>query len=126
MTREPISAITMDSLDAVIDDIFLIEMKTTRASIADEQLAGFFFGATAREFDLAERLPDRYLFAFVVLDETNSKGRSFVVLLTLAQLEARILRRRVQFQVDLKKAFDSPVESSGTWSVPTTAVWTEG
>ena len=112
----------MESIDSVIDDIFLIEMKTTRAAIVDEQLAGFFFGATAREFELAERLPERYLFAFVVLDETSSQGRSFVVLLTLAQLEAQILRRRVQFQVDLKRVFESPLESSGTWSVPTTEV----
>ncbi|HZD80269.1 MAG TPA: hypothetical protein VE646_09550 [Actinomycetota bacterium] len=75
-------------------------MKTTRKRIRDESLLGFFFGATEREYDMARTLGDRYLFAFIVLNDTNDYGRSFAVLLPLDEVERRTQKRRIQYQVN--------------------------
>lgn len=81
--------------------IRLVEVKSTRKAIADARLGGFFFGATEREYALAEYLGSRFLFAFVILNSKNVYGRPFAVLLTLAELERKTRQRRVQFQVNL-------------------------
>jgi hypothetical protein len=39
-----------------LDQIILVEMKTTKKPIKDASLAGFFFGATQLEYDLAAKL----------------------------------------------------------------------
>lgn len=78
------------------DAIGLVELKTTRKHLPDLP-TGFFFGATQNEFDLAERLGDRYQFCFVCL-HPESTGHC---LLTLAELEAKIRTKRVQYQINL-------------------------
>ena len=66
-------------------------------------MEGFFFGVTESELNLAEKLGDRYLFAFVVLNSANVYKEEFFVLLTLDQLNARIRSKRTQFQVTLAR-----------------------
>lgn len=65
-----------------LDNIVLIEMKTTKKPIKDANLHGFFFGATERELKLAEKLGECYRFALVVLNDDNVFGKPFAVLLT--------------------------------------------
>lgn len=90
-----------DNLSLHIDDIVLVEMKTTEKPIKDANLFGFFFGATEREFKLAEKLGDRYKFAFVVLNDNNIYGKPFAVLLSLEELKPRIRSDRIQRQINL-------------------------
>jgi len=97
-----------------LDQIILVEMKTTRKPIKDASLAGFFFGATQREYDLAAKLGDRFRFAFVVLNPANAYGKPFAVLLTLPELEHRTRSKRIQYQVNLwgakeARSIDAPV-----------------
>jgi hypothetical protein len=116
MTRIPSPPVTLESVESRISDLHIIEMKTTRKVIADRSLGGYWFGATEREFELAARLPGHHLFAFVVLSPVNVYGRPFFVLLTLAQLEKRILGKRIQFQINLTKVKpDEPFEAYGMW-----------
>ena len=77
-------------------NIRLIELKTTEKYLPNAP-KGFFFGATKNEFDLAERMGDRYAFCFVCL---NEKSKSFH-LLTSAELDKHIVTKRVQFQINL-------------------------
>ena len=84
-----------------LDQIILVEMKTTKKPIKDAGLAGFFFGATQREYDLAAKLGDKFRFAFVVLNSANAYGKPFAVLLTLPELEHRTRAKRTQYQVNL-------------------------
>lgn len=77
-------------------NIRLIELKTTEKYLPNLP-KGFFFGATQNEFDLAERLGDRYAFCFVCLNE-KSKGFH---LLTLSELNKIIRTKRVQHQINL-------------------------
>lgn len=58
---------------------------------------------------MAQKLGDRFRFAFVVLNDKRDKkgnpntyGRPFAVLLTHDELVARTQTKRVQFQVNLK------------------------
>jgi hypothetical protein len=78
-------------------------MKTTRKPIQNSRLEGFFFGVTESEMNLAARLGDRYLFAFVVLNDANKYGTQFFTLLTVEQLNERIHSKRTQFQVTLAR-----------------------
>ena len=84
-----------------LDQLILVEMKTTKKPNKDASLAGFFFGATQREYDLAAKLGDRFRFAFVVLNSANVYGKPFAVLLTLQELENRTRTKRIQYQVNL-------------------------
>lgn len=90
-----------DNLGDHLNDIVLVEMKTTKKPIKDANLHGFFFGATEREFKLAEKLGDRYRFAFVVLNDDNVFGKPFAVLLSHEELKPRIRSNRVQRQINL-------------------------
>lgn len=78
----------------------LLEVKTTKKKIWDEQLGGFFFGATKSEYQIARKLGDLYKFAFVVLQKKNSYGTHFHVELTLEEVQRRTLRKRIQYQVN--------------------------
>ncbi len=69
-------------------DLRLIEMKTTRKPIVGAELRNFFFGATEREYAMAKALGDRYLFAFIVLNDANQYGRPFAALLSLEEVGA--------------------------------------
>lgn len=78
------------------DEIVLIELKTTMKRL-DNLLSGFFFGATKNEFDLAEKLGNKYLFCFVSLHKKTSKH----VLLSYEELKVRIKTKRIQYQINL-------------------------
>ena len=101
---EPIDEST---LPRHFEQIVLVEMKTTKKPIKDAGLAGFFFGATQREYDLAAKLGDKFRFAFVVLNSANVYGKPFAVLLTLTELEHRTRAKRIQYQVNLWNAKDA-------------------
>ena len=58
----------------------------------------FFFGATQNEFDLADKLKDKYKFCFVSLHE-ESQSASF---LTKDEMFEIIQNKRIQFQINLK------------------------
>ena len=51
---------------------------------------------------MARALGDRYLFAFVVLNENNVFERPFAVLLPLEEVERRTREWRVQYQVSFR------------------------
>lgn len=79
-----------------LEDILLIELKTTKKYLPDNP-KGFFFGATENEFNFGEILGSRFRFCFVSL---NERGSSYA-LLTLDELEGRIKNRRIQYQINL-------------------------
>ena len=101
--------IHVDNVDQYIGDIRLVEMKSTRKPIKNDSLSGFFFGATQREYNMAKELGNRYMFGFIVLNNTNVFNAPFAVLLTLDQVEQRTHSKRVQYQVNFKT--DMEVES---------------
>jgi hypothetical protein len=98
---QPEPIVEESTLPRHLSQIILVEMKTTKKPIKDASLAGFFFGATQREYDLAAKLGDRFRFAFVVLNSANIYGKPFGVLLTLSELEERTRSKRIQYQVNL-------------------------
>lgn len=102
LTPVPVSPISIYNLDQHIDDLVLVEMKTTKKPIRNNQLNGFFFGATEREYAMAEALGARYVWAFVVLSQDNDYGRPFFVLLPLSEVERRTRAKRIQFQVNFR------------------------
>ena len=79
-----------------LDDIILIELKTTKKYLP-ENPKGFFFGATENEFNFGKILCSRFRFCFVSL---NEKGSSYAFL-TLEELEGMIKNRRIQYQINL-------------------------
>ena len=79
-----------------LEDILLIELKTTKKYLPDNP-KGFFFGATENEFNFGKILGSRFRFCFVSL---NERGSSYA-LLTLDELEGRIKNRRIQYQINL-------------------------
>lgn len=79
-----------------LDNITLIELKTTKKKLLNNP-QGFFFGATESEFELARKLGDKYKFCFVCL---HSESKSYK-LLTLRELEALIKTKRTQYQINL-------------------------
>lgn len=108
MTNEPLPRLTIDNIDEHIDSVTLVEMKTTRSPIRNAALNNFFFGATDNEFQMAKALKSRYVFAFVVINDTNEYGRPFFVLLTLEQLQARTRNSRIQYQINFRN--DMPLD----------------
>lgn len=83
-------------LQTYLEDIILVELKTTKKYLP-ENPKGFFFGATENEFNFGKILGDRFRFCFVSM---NEKGSSFA-LQTIEELELRIKNRRIQFQINL-------------------------
>jgi hypothetical protein len=81
---------------ADVEELVLVELKTTKKRLPDLP-RGFFFGATENEFELARQLGDRFRFCFVCL-HPDTPGSC---LLTLAELEALIRTKRIQFQINL-------------------------
>lgn len=102
MTPSPGPSVNAGNLDELLGSIRLIEMKTTKKAIRDENLNGFFFGATQREYEMARALGDKYMFAFVILSADNAYGRPFFVLLTLDEVERRTRSKRIQYQVNFR------------------------
>jgi hypothetical protein len=89
-------AITEEFIETHIDEIILVELKVTRKYLP-ECPRGFFFGATQNEFDFGEMLGEKFRFCFVSLNERGS----FHALMTIAELEAVIRTRRIQYQINL-------------------------
>ncbi len=79
-----------------LDEIFLVELKTTRKYLP-ENPKGFFFGATQNEFDFGERLGDKYRFCFVCLHPDSMS----YAMLSVPELEAIMRTKRVQYQINL-------------------------
>jgi hypothetical protein len=88
--------INSDFLQTYLEDIILVELKTTKKYLP-ENPKGFFFGATENEFNFGKLLGAKFRFCFVSLHE---KGSSYS-LQTLEELEARIRNRRIQYQINL-------------------------
>ena len=103
MTPEPVGPIVPESVVGLFPDLRLIEMKTTRKAIQNDSLHGFFFGATEREFEMARRLGDHYLFAFIVLNSANEYGRPVRRHAHARQVERRTQNRRIQYQVNFRE-----------------------
>lgn len=110
MTSSPVEPLDDSNVDRFIDDLSLIELKTTKGAIKNERLGGFFFGVTENEYRLAAKLGNRFLFGFVVVNVLNDFGSPFAVLRTLEQVKAQTHRQRTQFQVDLRAADLPPDE----------------
>ncbi len=102
MTTNPVPPLTVANVEDHFAKLTLVEMKTTRAPIKNAALNNFFFGATDNEFQMAKALKERYVFAFVVINDTNDYGRPFFVLLTLEQLHTRTRTSRVQYQINFR------------------------
>lgn len=88
--------VTDETIAAHIDEIILVELKTTKKYLP-ENPKGFFFGATENEFNFGKLLDDKFRFCFVSLHEKGSSHS----LLTIEELEARIRTRRIQYQINL-------------------------
>jgi hypothetical protein len=88
--------IDTDSIETYLEDIILIELKTTKKYLP-ENPKGFFFGATENEFNFGKILGDKFRFCFVSL---NEKGSSFS-LQTIKELEEKIKNKRIQYQINL-------------------------
>ncbi|ENI5461045.1 hypothetical protein [Flavobacterium sp.] len=88
--------INSDILETYLEDIILVELKTTKKYLP-ENPKGFFFGATENEFNFGKLLGNRFRFCFVSM---NEKGSSFA-LLTIEELEAIIKNKRIQYQINL-------------------------
>lgn len=58
------------SLETCLEDIILVELKTTKKHLA-ENPKGFFFGATENEFKFGKLLGDKFRFCFVCLNEKS-------------------------------------------------------
>mgnify|MGYP000226899621 CR=1 FL=1 len=86
--------LTSNHLKTYLEDIILVELKTTKKFLPNNP-KGFFFGATEKEFEFATILGKKFRFCFVCLNE-NSKSMSMQ---TLEDLERLIKLKRVQFQI---------------------------
>ena len=78
------------------DSVQLIEIKSTKKKLPNLPY-GFFFGATANEFALADLVGDKFRFCFVSFHPESRK----YVLLTTTELDAIVRRKRVQFQITI-------------------------
>ena len=88
--------VNTDFIKTYLEDIILIELKTTKKYLP-ENPKGFFFGATENEFNFGKILGDRFRFCFVSL---NEKSPSFV-LLTIEELDKIVRNKRIQYQINL-------------------------
>ena len=88
--------VTQEVIETHLDEILLVELKTTKKFLP-ENPKGFFFGATQNEFDFGERLGDKYRFCFVSL---HPDSRSHAML-SVPELEAIMRTKRIQYQINL-------------------------
>jgi hypothetical protein len=88
--------VNKEYIETHLEDIYLIELKTTKKHLPQNP-KGFFFGATENEFNFAALLGDRFKFCFVSLHE---KSLSYA-LVSIAELETKILNKRIQYQINL-------------------------
>lgn len=90
------SADYSDILLVPLEEIILIELKTTQKKLP-ENPNGFFFGATENEFNLADKLGEQYRFCFISL---HPESKCFA-LLTSDELTLKIKTKRLQYQINL-------------------------
>lgn len=102
MTPRASEPLTVQNVATRIEEMVLIEVKSTKKAIRDIGLARFFYGTTDRQRQLARALPDRYRYAFVVLSADNAYGRPFFTLLTPSEVEESIHSERLQYQVSFR------------------------
>lgn len=95
--------LTVANAERYIGELLLIEVKATRKAIRSNALNGFFFGTTARQYELARAAKGRYLYAFVVLNDDNEYGHPFYVLVTPERVDERTQSKRLQYQVQFKR-----------------------
>lgn len=88
--------VTQEIIETHIDEITLVELKTTRKLLPGNP-KGFFFGATQNEFDFGERLGDKYRFCFVCLHPDSPS----YAMLSVPELEAIMRTKRIQYQINL-------------------------
>ncbi len=86
----------VDILEVPLEEIMLIELKTTQKKLPENPI-GFFFGATENEFNLADKLGEQYRFCFISL---HPESKSFA-LLTSKELALKIKTKRLQYQINL-------------------------
>jgi len=87
------TVITVDDKDSII----FVELKTTKKYLPNNP-RGFFFGATKNEFDLAEKLGDKYQFCFISLHKDSLSYN----LLTTTELNNLVKTKRIQYQINLQ------------------------
>lgn len=109
MTPAAVEPLTATTIERHIETLALVEMKTTKADIANPALNRFFFGVTETEIQVAKALGERYLFAFVVLSATPERT-PFFVLLTYEQMLARVRTQRIQFQINFRSDMHEDAE----------------
>ena len=85
-----------DIMSTPLEQIILIELKTTQKKLANNP-DGFFFGATENEFNLADKLGEQYRFCFISL---HPESKSYAML-TSEELKPKIKTRRLQYQINL-------------------------
>jgi hypothetical protein len=102
MTSTACDPVTEANVATLLDDICVVEVKTTRKPIRNKALNNFFFGSTERQYQLARALGGRHRNAFAVLNSDNDYGRPFFVLLTLDQVEQKTRTKRLQYQVNFR------------------------
>lgn len=88
--------LTLEAIETHIDEVTLVELKTTKAFLPNNP-KGFFFGATQNEFDFGERIGDKFRFCFVCLHPDSPS----YALLSVPELEEIIRTRRIQYQINL-------------------------
>jgi len=87
------TVITVDDKNSII----FVELKTTKKYLPNNP-RGFFFGATKNEFDLAEKLGDKYQFCFISLHKDSLSYN----LLTTTELNNLVKTKRIQYQINLQ------------------------
>jgi hypothetical protein len=102
MTTQPQPRLQLAEIPAALDQITLIEMKTTAKPVQNVSLAGYFFGTSETQYNLADMAGSRLRWAFVVMNAENDYGRPFFTLLTTDEVRESTRNRRVQFQVNFK------------------------
>lgn len=90
------SVITQETIEAHLDEIILVELKTTKKRLP-ENPKGFFFGATQNEFDFGELLGDKFRFCFVCLHPETMSAK----MLSVPELEKIMRTKRIQYQINL-------------------------
>lgn len=90
------TTVTDEVIETHLEEIVLIELKTTK-KLLRENPRGFFFGATENEFKFGKLLADKFRFCFVCLNPLSLSH----AILTVSELEAMIRTRRIQYQINL-------------------------
>lgn len=119
MTREPAPELTTRKVGLYVDQLTVIEVKSTAKPIQNKALNNFFFGSSETQYDLSEALGDRIRWAFVVLNEHNDYGKPFFTLLSFDEVRAKTRTKRTQFQVNFYSDMrDKPSPAAGPFPHP--------